>query len=47
MLKIEAGVATYKIPELGIRRSFSPGETKRLAQKSLKSSHYRPEWHFS
>lgn len=37
-----AGVATYKIPELGIRRSFSPGETKRISAEELEKLTYRP-----
>ena len=26
-----AGVATYKIPEIGVRRSFQPGEIKKIS----------------
>ena len=37
-----AGVATYKIPELGIRRSFSPGETKKISADELEKLTYRP-----
>ena len=37
-----AGVATYKIPELGIRRSFSPGETKKISAEELEKLTYRP-----
>lgn len=37
-----AGVATYKIPELGIRRSFSPGEVKKISAEELEKLTYRP-----
>ena len=37
-----AGVATYKIPELGVRRSFSPGETKKISAEELEKLTYRP-----
>ena len=30
-----AGVATYKIPELGVRRSFQPGEIKKISAEEL------------
>ena len=37
-----AGVATYKIPEMGIRRSFSPGEIKQISAEELEKLTYRP-----
>ena len=37
-----AGVATYKIPELGIRRSFAPGEVKKISAEELEKLTYRP-----
>jgi hypothetical protein len=37
-----AGVATYRIPELGIRRSFAPGETKQISEEELEKLTYRP-----
>jgi hypothetical protein len=37
-----AGVATYKIPELGIRRSFQPGEIKKISSEELEKLTYRP-----
>ena len=37
-----AGVATYKIPELGVRRSFQPGEVKRISAEELEKLTYRP-----
>ena len=37
-----AGVATYKIPELGVRRTFSPGETKQISAEELEKLTYRP-----
>ena len=37
-----AGVATYKIPELGIRRSFQAGETKKISAEELEKLTYRP-----
>ena len=37
-----AGVATYKIPELGVRRTFSPGETKKISAEELEKLTYRP-----
>lgn len=37
-----AGVATYKIPELGIRRSFQPGEIKKISAEELEKLTYRP-----
>ena len=37
-----AGVAVYKIPELGIRRSFQPGEVKQISEEELEKLTYRP-----
>ena len=37
-----AGVAVYKIPELGIRRSFQPGEVKQISVEELEKLTYRP-----
>ena len=37
-----AGVATYKIPELGIRRSFQAGEIKKISAEELEKLTYRP-----
>lgn len=37
-----AGVATYKIPELGVRRTFSPGEVKKISAEELEKLTYRP-----
>ena len=37
-----AGVATYKIPEMGVRRTFSPGETKQISAEELEKLTYRP-----
>ena len=37
-----AGVATYKIPEMGIRRTFSPGEVKQISDEELEKLTYRP-----
>jgi hypothetical protein len=37
-----AGIATYKIPELGIRRSFQPGEIKKISSEELEKLTYRP-----
>ena len=37
-----AGVATYKIPEIGVRRSFSPGEVKKISAEELEKLTYRP-----
>lgn len=37
-----AGVACYKIPELGIRRSFAPGEIKQISDEELEKLTYRP-----
>ena len=37
-----AGVATYKIPELGVRRTFAPGEVKEISAEELETLTYRP-----
>ena len=37
-----AGVAVYKIPELGIRRSFQPGEVKQISVEELEKLTYQP-----
>lgn len=37
-----AGVAVYKIPEMGIRRSFQPGEVKKISAEELEKLTYRP-----
>ena len=37
-----AGIAVYKIPELGIRRSFAPGEVKQISAEELEKLTYRP-----
>ena len=37
-----AGVAVYKIPELGIRRSFTPGEVKQISAEELEKLTYQP-----
>ena len=37
-----AGIAVYKIPELGIRRSFQPGEVKQISAEELEKLTYRP-----
>jgi hypothetical protein len=37
-----AGVAVYKIPEMGIRRSFAPGEVKQISAEELEKLTYRP-----
>ena len=37
-----AGVAVYKIPELGVRRSFAPGEVKQISEEELEKLTYRP-----
>jgi len=37
-----AGVATYRIPELGIRRAFQPGEVKEISVDELEKLTYRP-----
>ena len=37
-----AGIACYKIPEMGIRRSFQPGEVKKISAEELEKLTYRP-----
>lgn len=37
-----AGVAVYRIPELGIRRSFQPGEVKKISVEELEKLTYQP-----
>lgn len=37
-----AGVTGYSIPELGIRRSFAPGETKQISAVELEKLTYQP-----
>lgn len=37
-----AGVAVYKIPEMGVRRSFAPGEVKQISAEELEKLTYRP-----
>lgn len=37
-----AGVACYKIPDMGIRRSFAPGEVKQISAEELEKLTYRP-----
>lgn len=37
-----AGVAVYRIPELGVRRSFVPGEVKRISAEELEKLTYQP-----
>ena len=37
-----AGVAGYKIPELGIRRTFQSGEVKQITAEELEKLTYRP-----
>ena len=37
-----AGVACYKIPEMGVRRSFQPGEIKKISAEELEKLTYRP-----
>ena len=37
-----AGVAVYKIPELGIRSSFAPGEVKQISAEELEKLTYQP-----
>jgi len=37
-----AGVAVYKIPELGVRRSFAPGEVKQISAEELEKLTYQP-----
>lgn len=37
-----AGIATYKIPELGVRRTFQAGEIKKISAEELEKLTYRP-----
>lgn len=37
-----AGIAVYKIPEMGVRRSFAPGEVKKISAEELEKLTYRP-----
>ena len=37
-----AGVAVYSIPEMGISRSFQPGETKQISAEELEKLTSRP-----
>jgi hypothetical protein len=37
-----ASVAVYRIPELGIRRSWNPGEVKRISFNELEQVTYQP-----
>ena len=37
-----AGIACYKIPEMGIRRAFQPGEIKKISAEELEKLTYRP-----
>ena len=37
-----AGVAVYSIPEMGISRSFQPGEIKQISAEELEKLTYRP-----
>ena len=37
-----ASVVVYRIPEANIRRSFAPGETKRVSAKELEQLTFRP-----
>ena len=37
-----AGHVTYLIPEDGIRRTFAPGETKRVSEEELTKLTYQP-----
>lgn len=37
-----AGVAIYRIPELGLRRRFAPGEIKRISAEELDKLTYQP-----
>lgn len=37
-----AGVAGYTIPEMGIRRSFAPGEIKQISATELEKLTYQP-----
>ena len=37
-----ASVVVYRIPEVGIRRSFAPGEVKQISVKELEQLTYQP-----
>lgn len=37
-----AGIAVYRIPELGVRRSFAPGEVKEIPTSELEKLTYQP-----
>lgn len=37
-----AGFAVYSIPEMGINRSFAPGEIKKLSEEELEKLTYQP-----
>ena len=37
-----AGNAVYRIPEMGIRRSFAPGEVKQISEEELEKLTYQP-----
>jgi len=37
-----AGIAVYRIPELGVRRSFAPGEVKEISTTELEKLTYQP-----
>lgn len=37
-----ASVVVYNIPEIGIRRSFAPGETKKVSYEELEKLTYQP-----
>lgn len=36
-----AGMVVYRIPEMGIRREFAPGETKRISKEELEKLSYQ------
>lgn len=37
-----AGICVYKVPELGVRRSFAPGEIKEIPTEELEKLTYQP-----
>lgn len=37
-----AGNAVYRIPEMGVRRSFAPGEVKQISEEELEKLTYQP-----
>ena len=37
-----AGFAVYTIPEMGINRSFAPGEVKKISEEELEKLTYQP-----